>query len=158
MVGQRHLFAMVIAAASLGLFDRPALAQASAPPPTPDQIIARARGHITARGASWASGEAQRLRNGEINPQQVERDAAAVTNGIQPGADVDELVLVALVDARGAPGGSPRQALAGMEGPSSNDAKPARSGAGAATALQRAIDDVVQKLTDTQMPTQKPLH
>jgi len=118
-------------------------------------VAAQARAHLTARGASWAAGEAQRLRSGQVSPQQVERDAAAVTDGLQPGADPDELVLIALLDAQSGSRASPRQATATMEGANAAQGEGGRS-AGGPAALQRAIDNVVQKLTATQLPTPKP--
>src|SRR3954471_22225348 len=149
----RRIVAGLIWAAGLCLFSATATPQPSAQLRTPGQVVAQARAHLTPRGASWAAGEAQRLRSGQITPQQVDRDAAAVADGLQPGADPDEMVLIALVEAQSGSSASPRQATSTMEGANAPEGNTARRTG--SPALQRAIDDVVQKLTATQLPTPK---
>jgi hypothetical protein len=102
----------------------------------PDRILTTAKAHLTPRGATWAKGEAQRLRTGEIGPNQVEKDAALVTDGLVSDAVPDELVLIALIDARNA-----------ESGPSHVNK----------TKLDQSISNVMQTLTDTQRPSDQPL-
>jgi hypothetical protein len=112
-----------------------------------DQIIATARAHLTASGRAWAAGEGQRLRSGDIDPMQVEKDVGAVPNGTVSEGVPDELVLIALVDARSAGGGSAREALANMDGAPPVENRPGRT---SKAKLEQTINNVVQTLTDTQ--------
>jgi hypothetical protein len=127
----------------IALWAAPAHAQAQKPMSFDlNQIAATARSHLTPRGADWAKGEGARLRRGEIDAVQVEKDAAAVPNGLTQGADVDELVLIALL-AAGGESGSPARARADMNGGVAPDRTSAAD-------LNAAIANVAQKLHDTQ--------
>jgi hypothetical protein len=106
---------------------------------TSNPIVAQAKADLTPRGTAWAKAEGQRVRTGEIQPFQVEQDAASVTGGIVPGASQDDLVLIALIDARGSgEAGSHDIAVADKEGATRR------------ASLEQSIGNVIVTLKDTQ--------
>jgi hypothetical protein len=102
---------------------------------TPAQIIAQARADLTPAGEAWANAEAQRIRQGGVQHSDVEKDAASVTGGVNDGGTPDDLVLIALVNARDAASRAQRDA-----------------GASGLASLNQHIGNVIQTLTDTQRP------
>ena len=132
-----RLFKLTAASAVVALMANSAHAEAdSTPKLVPDRILVTAKAHLTPRGTAWVREEAQHLRSGSIALSQVEKDAAAVPNGLASGGDPDELVLLALLDARNAGGGRSQVTRADLD---------------------KSIGNVVQTLTDTQRPSEAPV-
>ncbi len=102
---------------------------------TTEHIIAQARADLTPAGEAWAKAEAERIEQGLVQPVDVEKDAASVADGVKPGGSPDELVLIALVDARSPASRTERDA-----------------GATGLASLDQHIGNVIQTLTDTQRP------
>jgi hypothetical protein len=128
-----------------GLMAAPAFAQ-------PEQssgngrIITQARADLTPAGAEWAKQESQRILGGQVQPFEVAKDAALVKDGVVAGGSPDELVLIALIEAKNAKGGA--------AGPLPQSPQPPAAGERATrpATLDQSIANVIQTLMDTQHP------
>lgn len=109
-----------------------------------NRIIARARADLTPAGAAWAKEEAQRVLSGQVQPFEVAKNAASVKDGVVTGASVDELVLITLIEAQNAHGGTVGAVAASPEPPAAGE-RATRS-----ATLEQSIANLLHSLADTQ--------
>jgi hypothetical protein len=121
-----------VAALTLTYSFNPGRAQTSHNIGQVDQIISTARSHLTPKGVAWSKSEAGRIRRGKVDAAQVEKDVARVRDGLRRDAVPDELVLVALLEARIGAGKNQYDSVK----------------------LDSSIQNIIETLKDTQRPSE----